>query len=150
MQDFDFNEAIAEVAEVERRKAVNVAPVDHGAELRRKVLEAIKRIEREYRANNPAAAKFGLSSEIHSFVKRPKNFNDYAHQMVDFFLVEPAALGWSNEKLAASVEQRTGFKTPKSLKQRIGRVGHDQASLRDRRATTGTSSIATTAIALAT
>jgi len=115
MRDFDFSEAIEEAAQAERRRAHNAVPVDHGAELRRRALEAVKAVEQEYRTNNPGAATYGLSSEIHSYLKRPKGFKDYAHQMVDRFLVDPTVLRWSNEKLASSVELTTGFKAPKSL-----------------------------------
>lgn len=119
MPDFDFREAIEEAAEAEaeaeRRKAHSAVPVDHGAELRRRALEAVKAVEQEYRRENPGAATYGLSSEIHSYLKRPQGFKNYAHQMVDRFLVDPTVLRWSNEKLASSVELTTGFKAPKSL-----------------------------------
>ncbi|WP_420143958.1 hypothetical protein [Sphingobium sp.] len=115
MPDYDFREAIEEAARAEQLKKQTAMPVDHGAELRRRVVEAIKAVEQEYRASNPGAAAYGLSSEIRSYVKRPRSFSGYAHQMVDLFLAEPSTLRWSNERLASSVERSTGFKAPKSL-----------------------------------
>lgn len=115
MPDFDFTDAIEEVARAERLKKQTAVPVDHGAELRRLVAEAGKAAEQEYRATNPGAAAYGLSAEIHSYVKRPRSFSSYAHQMVDHFLADPSMLRWSNEKLALSVGRMMGFKAPKSL-----------------------------------